>query len=133
MKPLQAMIIGWLAACSIEASLDAELRTRVQATGFVNPTAFVVDPADRNVQFVVQQDGRIRIVRGGMTLAADLLDLRGDIVTGGEQGLLGLAFPPDATATRRFFVNFTDRAGNTVVARFRRSTDPLVADRSSRF
>jgi glucose/arabinose dehydrogenase len=133
MKPIRAMALGCLCACTMMASLDAQLRTRVHASGFNTPTAFVPDPADGGVQFVVQQEGRIRAVRGGTTLATDLLDVRGDIVSGGEQGLLGLAFPPDAATSGRFFVNFTDRAGNTVVARFRRSSDPVVADRNSRF
>src|SRR5690606_32314277 len=53
-----------------------------------------------------------------------------------ERGLLGLAFPPDAATSGRVFVNFTNRtaAGNTVIARFTRSTaDPMVADPASRF
>jgi glucose/arabinose dehydrogenase len=133
MRGVRAIVLACLCACTTIASLDAQLRTRIQASGFNNPTAFVPDPMDGAVQFVVQQDGRIRVVRAGVTLATDLLDVRSDIVAGGEQGLLGLAFPPDAAASGRFFVNFTDRAGNTVVARFRRSTDPVVADRSSRF
>jgi glucose/arabinose dehydrogenase len=113
--------------------LEAQLRTRVQATGFTNPLAFIQDPTDRNVHFVVQQNGRIRVFRGTTVLATDFLDLTGSIVSGGEQGLLGLAFPPDAATTKRFFVNFTDRAGNTVVARFLRSSDPIVADPATRF
>ncbi len=133
MKPFRAIVIGGLIAWTTIASLDAQLRTRVQAGGFSNPVAFVPDPSNGNVQFVVQQDGRIRVVRGGMVLATDLLDLRSEVVSGGEQGLLGLAFPPDAASSGRFFVNFTDRAGNTVVARFRRSADPAVGDRDSRF
>jgi glucose/arabinose dehydrogenase len=84
------------------------------------------------VQFVVEQAGRVRAVRNGAVLPADFLDLRAAVLSGGERGLLGLAFPRDA-ASGRFYVNFTDRSGNTVVARFRRSADPLVADPSSRF
>jgi len=54
-------------------------------------------------------------------------------MSGGEQGLLGLVFPPDGSSPR-VFVNFTDRSGNTVVARFRRSANNrLVADAASRF
>ena len=64
-------------------------------------------------------------------LANDFLDLRGAISAGGERGLLGMAFAPDAN-TGRFFVNFTNPSGNTVVARFRRST-PLAADPATRF
>lgn len=117
----------------LAAHLDAQLRTRVQASGFSTPVAFVQDPTDRNVQFIVQQSGRIRVVRGGAVLPADLIDVSGEIVAGGEQGLLGMAFAPDTATSRRFFINFTDRAGNTVVARFRRSGDPNVAEAGSEF
>ena len=64
---------------------------------------------------------------------ADFLDITASVRSGGEQGLLGLAFPPDAGLTGRFYVNFTNDAGHTVVARFRRSSNPLVADPASRF
>ena len=72
------------------------------------------------------------MVRGGTVLATDFLDLRAAVLAGGERGLLGLAFAPNA-ASGRFFVNFTDRSGDTVVARFERSSDPLVANPASRF
>ena len=123
------MLVGGLAG----ADLHAQLRARVHASGFTQPLAFVQDPADRNVQLVVQQNGRIRVLRGTTVLPSDFLDVSAAIVAGGEQGLLGLAFPPDATASGRFFVNFTNRSGDTVVARFRRSSDPLVAAAASRF
>jgi glucose/arabinose dehydrogenase len=133
MSSMRVIALALLVTCSAIADLHAQLRSRVYASGFSNPVAFVQDPTDRDVQFVVQQDGRVRIVRSGTVLAGDFLDLRSSVVAGGEQGLLGLAFPPDAQESRRLFVNFTDRAGNTVVARFRRSSDPVVGDASSRF
>ncbi len=120
-----------IAAHAVSLSAQTPLRTRVYASGFTNPLAFVQDPSDRNTQFVVEQGGRIRVVQAGAVLETDFLDVRGAITSGGERGLLGLAFAPDASG--RFFVNFTDRAGNTVVARFRRSSNPLVADPASRF
>src|SRR5438132_622354 len=115
------------------ADLHAQLRVRTQATGFTLPLAYVQDPTDRATAFVVQQGGRIRVVRNGAVLAQDFIDVSASIVSGGEQGLLGLAFPPDAATSRRFFVNFTNRSGDTVVARFRRSADAAVADPASRF
>jgi glucose/arabinose dehydrogenase len=127
------MAVAILMASAVAGDVHAQLRVRQYAAGFSQPIAFVQDPTSRDVQFVVQQDGRIRVVRGAVVLGTDFLDLRGSIVSGGEQGLLGLAFPPDSASSRRFFVNFTDRAGNTVVARFRRSADPVVADAASRF
>ena len=118
MKALWAIAFAGLAVCAGGSRLEAQLRTRVQAAEFINPTAFVPDPTDRDTQFVVQQDGRILSVRSGVTRTA-LLDLRSEVVSGGEQGLLGLAFQPNAP--ERLFVNFTNRAGHTVVARFRRA------------
>ena len=127
------VIVAAAAAVALRLAAQSSLRLRTYASGFSNPLAIVQDPADRSVQFVLEQAGRIRVVRDGVILDNDLLDLRGGITSGGEQGLLGLVFPPDP-ANARFFVNFTDRSGNTVVARFRRSAgNRLVADPSSRF
>lgn len=111
----------------------AQLRARVHASGFTSPVAFIQDPLDRRIQFVVEQNGRIRTVRDGSVRSTDFLNLSSAIAAGGEQGLLGLAFPPNAAASGRFFVNFTNRDGNTVIARFRRTSDALVADSSARF
>jgi glucose/arabinose dehydrogenase len=133
LNPLSAVVCGIVALAGLSA-LWAQNRVRAQvyASGFSAPLAFVQDPLDRNVQFVVEQAGRIRVVRAGTVLPSDFLDLRAAVTSGGERGLLGLAFPRDA-ASGRFYVNFTDRSGNTVVARFRRSADPLVADPATRF
>ena len=126
------MVLGattLLAACALLLFAQTGLRSRVYASGFSSPVAFVQDPLDRSVQFVLEQSGRIRVVRSGTVLPTDLLDLRNVVLSGGERGLLGLACASDG----RLFVNFTDRSGNTVVARFRRSSDPLVANALSRF
>ena len=124
-------LAGCLSLAATEAA--AQLRTRVHASGFTQPVAIVQDPADPSVQIVVEQRGRVRVVRSGAVESTDFLDLTSVVRSGGEQGLLGLAFPPDAALTGRFFVNFTNRDGHTVIARFRRSSNPLVADPSSRF
>ena len=100
-----------LVSSILVVDLSAQLRLREQAAGFTSPLAFIPDPLDRNVQFVVQQNGRIRVVRDGAVLAADFLDLSSSIIAGGEQGLLGLAFTPDTSTSGRFFVNFTNRSG----------------------
>jgi glucose/arabinose dehydrogenase len=132
-RAMAAASIAMIVVAATAADLDAQVRARVQASGFSAPVGFVQDPTDRATQFVVQQDGRIRVLRGASVLPQDFLDVSATIVSGGEQGLLGLAFPPDAASSRRFFVNFTNRSGDTVVARFRRSDNAAVADAASRF
>jgi len=112
---------------------QSPLLTRVHASGFDSPVAFVQDPTDQAVQFVVEQRGRIRAVRSGALLPVDFLDLRGVVLSGGERGLLGMALSPDYAATGRFYVNFTNGAGHTVIARFKRSGNPVVADLGTRF
>jgi glucose/arabinose dehydrogenase len=130
----RSLAIGLSLVCSIAADARAQLKTVVHATGFSSPVAMVQDPTDRTVQFVVEQGGRIRVIRSGSVLPADFLNLTGSISSGGERGLLGLAFAPDYATSRRFFVNFTNPAGNTVIARFvRQPADPVVADPGSRF
>jgi glucose/arabinose dehydrogenase len=112
----------------------AQLRGELVASGFTQPVAFVQDPTDPSVFLVVQQDGRVRVLRNGVVQGADFLDLRGVVLNSGEQGLLGLAFAPDYATTGRVFVNFVNLAGHTVVARFVRSAaNPLRAEPSSRF
>lgn len=121
-----------LALAILPSVADAQLRSEVVASGLRNPVGVVADPTDATVLFVVEQNGLIRVVRDGRVRTQPFLDLRNEISAGGERGLLGLAFAPD-TASHRFFVNFTNRNGDTVVARFRRSVDdPLVADARSR-
>jgi glucose/arabinose dehydrogenase len=104
------------------------------ATGLRNPLAVVADPTSHTTVFVVEQDGVIRVVRDGILRPEPFLDLRSAISSGGERGLLGLAFAPDYAESRRFFVNFTDRSGDTVIARFLRQIEnPVAADATTRF
>jgi glucose/arabinose dehydrogenase len=124
--------VGILWAGTATTIAQGTLRTSVYATGFSSPLLFLQDPLDASVQFVVEQGGRIRVVRSGTVLPRDFLDLRSEVSAGGERGLLGMAFQPDAQSGR-FYVNFTNREGDTVVARFRRSADPLIADPATRF
>jgi glucose/arabinose dehydrogenase len=79
-------------------------------------------PGEANRLFIVNQDGTIRILQRGRLLPGAFLNLRGRISSGGERGLLGLAFHPRYRANGKFYVNYTDRAGNTRIVEFRRRT-----------
>jgi glucose/arabinose dehydrogenase len=113
---------------------QSTLSGRVYASGFSAPVAFIQDSTNNSRQFVVEQGGRIRVVENGTVLPGDFLNLSGSILCCGERGLLGMVLSPDYATSGRFHVNFTDGAGNTVIARFLRSaTNPAVANGSSRF
>jgi glucose/arabinose dehydrogenase len=104
-------------------------RTRPAQTGvklvevgrFTSPVYVTAPRGDPRRIFVVEQNGAIRVVRGGKRLARPFLDLRSIVTSGGEQGLLSMAFAPDYAKTRRFYVNYTARDGMQVVAEYRRS------------
>jgi len=81
--------------------------------------------------FVVQQTGQIRIIQDGALRAEPFLDLADRVSCCGERGLLSVAFPPDYAARGHLYVNYTDRGGDTVIARFRLTADPEVADQTS--
>jgi glucose/arabinose dehydrogenase len=82
--------------------------------------------------FVVEQAGKIRLVKDGALVERPFLDITGRIASGGERGLLGLAFHPNYPSDPRFFVNYTDRDGNTVVSQFTVSgADPDLGDPDS--
>ncbi len=99
---------------------------------FELPVLLVSSAGDRTRLFIVEKQGTIAIVKQGTVLPAPFLDLRSKVSTGGEQGLLGLAFHPGYTANGLFVVNYTDAAGDTRVSLFRRSaTDPDRADPAS--
>src|SRR3954463_2473510 len=101
MRIVRVIAIALMVTVSAVAQSGAQLRLRLHASGFSNPLAFVQDPVDRAVQFVVQQDGHVRVLRDGVVLAPDFLDLSAAIVSGGEQGLLGLAFPSGTQTSGR--------------------------------
>jgi len=101
-------------------------------SGLSQPVGFVQDPVDPTVQYVVQQAGRIRVVKSGVLQATDFINLSAQVVLSSEQGLLGLAFPPDYATSHRFYASFTGPSGN-VVARFTHSANRLIADPASRF
>lgn len=102
-----------------------------QLGGFKQPV-YITSARDGSRRlFVVEQPGQIRVVQRGKTLAQPFLDIRDRISTGGEQGLLSLAFPANYAAKKQFYVYYTNRAGDIVIARYRLTADANVADPNS--
>ena len=95
------------------------------ASGLVRPTYVGAAPGDRSALYVLEQPGRLmRLGPGGR--ARTLIDLRDEVITGAEQGLLGLAFHPGFARNRRLYLHWTDRRGDTRVVEF------SLADRARR-
>ncbi len=101
------------------------------AGGLSQPLDLTAPRNDPTRLFIAEKTGRIRVVRDGTLLAAPFLDLSGQVSGGSEQGLLGIAFHPNYASNGRFFVDFTDPAGDTQVVRYQVSGNPDVANAAS--
>ncbi len=125
-----ALLVLWPAAPSAQDGWP-DLRLVRVAIGFSRPVQIVHAGDGSGRLFLVEQAGRIRILRDGTLSVAPFLDISSRVSCCGERGLLGLAFPPHYDAKGRFYVNYTDTAGNTVIARYRVGENPDVADPAS--
>jgi glucose/arabinose dehydrogenase len=101
------------------------------ATGFSGGITEITHAGDQRL-FVNRQSGHIRILNpDGSVNPTDFLNVTSLISTGGERGLLGLAFHPDYATNGYFYIDYTNTNGDTVIARYHVSPDPNVADASS--
>ena len=115
------MVAAFLAAAALAAPASAQqsqLSLQPYASGLSALTALASTRAEPRRLYAVEQVGRIRIVVNGR-VTGTFLDIRDRITSGGEQGLLGLAFHPNYARNHRFYVNYTDKNGNTHVVEFR--------------
>ena len=100
------------------------------------PLFLTAPPEDMGRLFVVEKGGVIKIfdLATQLTVATPFLNLAGQIATGGEQGLLGLAFHPDFEQNGFFYVNVINLNGDTEIRRYQvTSTQPNQADPASAF
>jgi glucose/arabinose dehydrogenase len=111
------------------APLPAVALRRIVA-GLSSPVQ-VTHAGDRSGRlFIVEQGGRIRILKNGRLLPRPFLDITSKVTSGGEMGLLSVAFHPRFVENGRFFVNYTTGEGErlrSVVAEYRVSPDADVA------
>ncbi len=100
-------------------------------TALLSSPVFLTAPTgDVGRLFIVEQGGLIRILNSldGTPRATPFLDVSGLIVTGGEQGLLGMAFDPNYAGNGRFYIYYTNTAGDIVIARYGVSSNPDIAN-----
>ena len=91
------------------------------ASGFTSPVHATATRSESGRIYVVEQAGRIRVIENGRVLPQPFLDIRSLVQSGGEQGLLSLAFHPNYAENRLFFVNYTNTNGDTRVVEYRAS------------
>ncbi len=106
------------------------LRVQEVATGLSSPVYVTSPPGDARL-FVVEQGGRIRIIESGQLVATPFLDISSRMTSGGERGLLSLAFHPSYKTNGFFYVYFTGLSGEIRVERFTVSGNANIANAGS--
>ena len=111
-----------LAACDDSTSPppedeDLELALEPVANGLAQPI-FLTAPVNDTRLFVLEKDGRVRVIKGGTLLPTPFLDITGRVGTVYSRGLLGMAFDPQYASNGQFYVYYIDRSDNVVVERF---------------
>jgi glucose/arabinose dehydrogenase len=131
--PTEAPPTTELPTIEVAPSLDSlAINLMPVAGGFTRPV-YLTDAGDGSGRlFVVEQAGRILIVKQGQVNPTPFLDIVSIVGSdANEQGLLSLAFHPNYSQNRFFYVNYTDKQGDTVIARYNVTDDPDVADPNS--
>jgi glucose/arabinose dehydrogenase len=140
---LTAVALAGLTACGAGGSRDgkhADAAANASRTGvglkrignFESPVYVTGAPGFPRLLFVVEQGGTVRVLRGGKPVPGAFLDIRGLVSFEGERGLLSIAFPPDYRSSHRFYVYYTDRAGNIRIDEFKRKGATRAARGSRR-
>lgn len=110
--------------------LATGVRLQLFADGLKSPL-YVTAPVGDSRVFIVEQPGHIRIVKEGNLRTRPFLDITDRVKSGGERGLLSVAFHPDYAVNGFFYVNYTDLRGDTHVERYSVTRDADVADPGS--
>jgi glucose/arabinose dehydrogenase len=126
---LVLVLVALAPGCGAEDAADQTSTPRAQhapalriarvAAGLRAPLHLAAPRSERNRLYVVEQEGRIMVIEDGRVRATPFLDIRDRISSGGERGLLSVAFHPSYAQNRRFYVNFTDGNGDTRVVEMR--------------
>ena len=109
-----------LAACGKDVGpvVPPALALDTIATGLSNPLFVTSPPGDQNRLFIAERTGTIRIMKNGVLEAKPFLDITSEVSTGAEQGILGMAFPPDYATSHYFVVYYVNPSVQTVLSRF---------------
>ena len=129
--PLKALVVLLLISLSnnlsafdcddIATAPGEEITAEVVVSGLSSPVDIQAAPGDTSRLYIVEQRGRIRIINlaNDSLVSRSFIDITSRVRSGGERGLLGLAFHPDFQTNGYFFVNYTNSSGTSVIARYR--------------
>ncbi len=130
---MRAFAVAITLVAAAAGASPAAARVGLQRVGSFNSPLYVTGPpGDSQRLFVVEQGGRVRVVRDGRVLRRPFLDVSDRVTSGGERGLLSLAFAPDYASSGLFYIDYTDHNGDTRVVEYHRRTADVAAAGTAR-
>jgi glucose/arabinose dehydrogenase len=125
---LAALFIGALVAPAATSAAVVPSRIHLGlvevATGLSSPLLVTHAGDGSQRMFVVEQTGKVRIIKDGSLVASPFIDLSRSVSRGGEQGLLGMAFHPGYESNGKVYLSYTDLNGTSVIREYRVSSNP---------
>lgn len=120
-------------ATSSDATTSVRHLRAVPVARFGHPVEIKSAPGYPRLMFVVEQTGKVMVLRRGKKLARPFLNIASKVdYDGAERGLLSIAFPPDYKRSKRFYVYYVDNAGNIRVVEYRRRSAVRARQNSAR-
>jgi glucose/arabinose dehydrogenase len=133
-----AIVLAWGIGRPSEATLAAPaaltwpaLQLNLVASGLSSPVSMSAPDDQSGRLFILEQTGKVRIMKDRVLLSTPFLDVSTLITCCGERGLLGLAFPPGFAAKGHFYIYYTNTNGDILIARYNVSANPDLADPAS--
>jgi uncharacterized repeat protein (TIGR01451 family) len=129
-------VLCFIMAVPIYAQTPSDIREininidTVIASGFTQPVQVIHAGDNSQRLFVVEQTGLIKIIHPDRSITT-FLNIDPRVLSGGERGLLGLAFHPQYAANGYFYLDYTDNDGNTTISRFQVSSNPNIVNENS--
>jgi glucose/arabinose dehydrogenase len=124
---LSVSFLMFIGTASAQLPTQQSFRLQPYVSGLSSPLLVTNAKDGTKRLFIVQQGGIIKVVQPGATTATDFMNITPRVLSGGERGLLGLAFHPQFATNGYFFVNYTRSGdGATIIARFK-TTDSTNA------
>ena len=129
MKKIILLIIPFLLFAE-----EKNLSSVLIADGYKKPVFITSYPNNAKLLYIVEQAGLIKLINDGKKLSRPFFDINKRVVNpnrpGDERGLLGFAFHPNHTNNGKFYINYMDNDGNTIISEFSTNSE-LRADHKS--
>ena len=128
---LVGALLAPLAASAAVVPSRIHLHLDEVASGLSSPLLVTHAGDDSGRLFVVEQTGKVRIIKDGALVSAAFIDISRSVSDGGEQGLLGLAFHPSYKTNGKLYLSYTDLKGTSVIREYTVSSNPDRVDGGS--